>query len=167
MKKIKFYLLTLVIGSALIIGGCGDDDNPVDPGPGGTTASGNFTLNGGGYDNRTVNIVGGGAEYDPEDNTTGVVLYGVASGDTTTVIVVFPGNQTGSFPWDDELSAVYFYSNINNFYGPVEGSTSITAFGSVGNNISGTFSGTLSNTTLTDNITISGTFSARRIPDPS
>jgi hypothetical protein len=164
MKKIKFYLLTLVIGSALIIGGCGDD-NPVDPGPGGTTASGNFTLNGGGYDNQTINITAGGAEYDPAENRTGVALYGVAGNDTTTVVLIFPGNQTGTFNFDIDSSFAAFYTNLANYYISSEGSTTITTYGSVGNNISGTFSHTVSNVNLTDNIEINGTFSARRIPD--
>ena len=163
MKNLKLLLAVLILGAGLIINGCEDDNNPVDPGPG-ATASGSFTLNGGGYDNQTVNIVGGGALYDSSQDETGVILYGVVNNDTATIAIAFPGNSTGNFTWSDTTSYLSFYTNISTIYLGVDGSTNITSYGNVGSNIAGNFSGTLSLFSA-DSINIDGSFSARRISD--
>ena len=158
MKILKLYLFALILGTGLIITGCDDDENPVDPGPG-ASASGKFTLNGAGYTNQQVNIISGGVVYDSGTDETAVSLYGFFDNDTTVVTILFDGNSTVT----DSSSYIQFRKSLSLIYSSLDGITNITSYGNVGSNVSGNFEGILTLASLTDTVSITGNFSARRI----
>lgn len=179
--RILSSLLTIVLlSTALLISGCSkdeSDDNPLDPGNGGiggNTSSNSITLNGGGYTNKTVNFNISIGAFIASENMTAVMMSGVSGNDSVFVGLSMSGNAAGTFDWEDytsETSKTYVIIRIGGLTNPNAavlisplgtGKTIITGYGSVGQNIAGTFSGTLLRYSDQSQITVTGKFSALR-----
>jgi hypothetical protein len=174
MKSIPPLILVSSLIVFLFFSGCKKAESTTGPtGPGtatGGTAS--FTLNGAGFSNQTVNIallVGG---FSVSNNMTGVAGSSVGAADTTWLTMAFPGSSTGTFQFSDTVGVVIRRGGgssarmfVNGLGG---GQIAVTAYGSVGGNITGSFSGRLYDVTLSgiDSVSVSnGSFSALRAPN--
>ncbi|MDI6767779.1 MAG: hypothetical protein QME52_13240 [Bacteroidota bacterium] len=166
--RVMFVLFTI-----LIFGACKEESSS--PGPDNGTnvglATASLIINGSGYINRTFSFSVATGVHSPVENETGIAA-GLSSGtDSVALVIVFPGNQTGTFGWSDTTVVglfVYGTGGIQKTFTSYDGSgsTTVSSFGAVGGFISGTFSGKLIGGTppnTTDTVTVSnGSFSAKR-----
>lgn len=174
-SKTFLNLLTIAIILLLSAGlmSCKKDSGPTNPGtdPGPTQYTTSFTLNGGGFNNRTItlqNTVGG---YDADDNISGIGVAGISGSDSVSFALIFPGSSTGSFPWNDTTSygLIIIGQTINqNMYVTLmgQGSTTVTGYGNPPTGqITGTFSGKFAQVAQSpDTITVTnGSFKALRV----
>jgi len=159
-RKLVLTLLSLIIFAL----GCKEETStaPEEPNPSGTMT---FTLNGGGFSNRTITLSAAVARYDVGEGETGVAAAGISGTDSVNCGLVFPGNQTGTFSWvSGDFGLVFALSNPQRVYFPVSGSTTVSSYGAVGSNVRGTFSGTVTRLGTNETVTVSnGQFSATRI----
>jgi len=149
-----------------------DDSNPTDINGGGNTTS-TITLNGDGFSNKQVTISAGTSGYSTANQVTGGTL---SCSDNIQVTFIVPGNQTGTFNFSveetssDILTGLLLVSGTGTNakqYGVMSGSGSITisSYGAVGSAIKGSFTGKIYNVLTQAEVTISGSFSAIRVPD--
>lgn len=157
--KIVFFVL---IGALGFISCSKKSDNPVAPG-GSQTTELKLTI---GTQQITFNQGIGG--YAINENVSYVQFTKAESGDTLLFIMIFDGKATGSQNWNvnNDIGVILFQYGASGtiIFSPLNGSTNITAYGNVGSNITGTFSGTLQDNN-SQNINVSGTFSVQRSPD--
>lgn len=138
--------------------------------PGGGSGSASFTLNGGPFNNRTSTLTEVRGAYIPADRATGIYGRGISGSDSVYLYILFMGNQTGTFPWTDSTGVALLVGTGTTALGyeSVEGrgQVVVTAYGSVGGNITGTFSGRMfgGGAAGADSVTVSnGSFSAVRL----
>ncbi len=169
MKKIKF----LTIGLAafilvLMFTGCSKkSDNPVAPIVT-TTAEANIVLNGAGYTNKSVTLSNGTCGYSASDTLTAVYFSGKVDNDSLYLYIVFQGNHSGTFNWDQNNgSIIYKFTSTSTltFIGAQQGTTTVNSYGAVGDKVGGNINGKLIETGSQTELNISGSFSAIRIPD--
>ncbi|RJP71476.1 MAG: hypothetical protein C4539_04970 [Ignavibacteriales bacterium] len=172
--KISYRILSLVFVFAVLIAGCKkDDSNPTGTDTTGGTYS--ITLNGDGFSNKQVTINSAAGGYSTTNDVTGITL---SCSDNIMVTLVSPGKQTGTFNFSvDETSSdiitglllvINAGTTSTKTYGVKSGSGTITisSYGSVGGQIKGSFTGKIYDVTSpTTEVTISGSFSATRVPD--
>lgn len=147
-----------------------DDDDPVAPGgnnnnTGGMSAS--VTLNGDGFNNKSLNFNAASAGYSNSEALTGVVFSGA---DSITVSLVFAGKTTGTYTVsvgsDNELeNGFVIIKGSSKYYISKGGSIKVTEYGNVGGYIKGTFNGTAEDEYTNTTVSVSGSFSALRQPD--
>ncbi len=178
MKKWSFWLSSILVMAILIfLSGCSkkSSDNPVSPNNP-TTGSGSITMNGDGYNNTKINFGYGVAGYSISDQATMAIFYGSTGNDSLMIVVEFAGQGTGDHAWQEfsDTSStiigvgiyVYGSSGSYNYYVPkAGGKTSVSKYGSIGDTIEGSFSGTVKHPVTSNTITISGSFKAMRVPD--
>ena len=172
MKKIKLF--SIVVTSLVIVSmfaGCSkkSDSNPVGPTPTPiVNADAQITLNGAGYNNQTVNFSNGLCGYSVQDTATAVYFTAAANNDSLQLYIVFKGNHTGTFNSDTANGVILYKATSNStttFIGVANGSTTVNSYGAVGDKVSGSINGQLIDSNTQATLSISGTFSAARIPD--
>jgi hypothetical protein len=169
MKKIKILTIgfsTLI--AVLMLTGCSKkSDNPVAPTQI-TSAEANIVLNGAGYTNKSITLSNGLCGYSIPDTTTVVYFNGTNDGDSLHLYIVFKGNHTGTINWDQDNGSE-LYKNTSSgyltFIGISQGTTTVNTYGAVGDKIEGNINGKLIESTSQTELTISGSFSAVRVPD--
>lgn len=159
--KMKFALIILVVIIGFI--SCSKkSDNPVAPG-GGQTTELKLTF---GTQQITFNQGAGG--YAINEDVSYVQFTKSEAGDTLLFIMLFAGKATGNQNWDvtNDLGPVLIQYGASGIvaYTPINGSTSITAYGNVGGYISGTFTGQLEDPSGSS-MNVNGNFSVQRIAD--
>lgn len=169
MKKFNRSQIVLAIVIAVMsFYACSkDSDSPVDPNNV-TNSNANLTLNGDGYANKSVSLGNGLGEYSIPDTTTIVQFSGKVDNDTLYFAVVFKGNHTGTYNWDDDNGTiVYKITSTGNYtyVGVSQGLTTINSYGAVNGKIEGIVNGKLIEGTSANELNINGSFSAVRIPD--
>lgn len=174
MKNIASSILAGSLILFLFLSGCKKSDTATNPtGPGTTTGgTASFTLNGAGFSNQNFSIAGVVGGFSVKDNMSGIAGASVSAGDTTWLAIAFPGSSTGTFQFGDTVGMVInrgagssAHAFVNGIGG---GQIIVTAYGGVGGNITGSFSGKLYSLTQTalDSLTVSnGSFSALRVPN--
>ncbi len=170
-QKIKLFSLCIVILLSIMVGcskSSDNNNNPVDPGNQ-TNYEAKLTLNGSGYSNLNVTLGNGGCGFSIPDNVTGFVFFGMAGSDSLTFVFQIPGKQAGTYSWRaSEPDAVILKqgtSGTTAFYADSIGTTTISNYGAVAGKVEGNISGKLINPVSNTELTISGTFSALRVPD--
>ncbi len=177
-KTFLRILSVLSVAVFLFLSGCSkkSDSNPVGP-TNPVTGSGSVTLNGGGYNNATINFGIGAGGYTSTDQMTACVIYGATGNDSLLIVIEFPGKSTGNYQWqaftqnssnvNGVAVNVYNSKGTNNYFIPAAGGkTNVSTYGSVGQTIEGTFNGTIQDAvTSSTTITISGSFKVLRVPD--
>lgn len=180
----KFLLksLPLLIISFAFFQGCDKTDNPASASTQQTSNGFSFVINGGEYKNKTVTITSPasdsiGAVYFTNKDTTAIVLSGKIDTTTFNLVLTFKGKQAKTIAMDStvfESDPVVLLESPTVFalYVGINGTTNVDTYGSVGEFVSGRFSGTFTgvrfSTTGLDTVraTISnGIFSARRLAD--
>jgi hypothetical protein len=144
-----------------------DSDSPVDPNNI-TNSTATITLNGAGYTNKSVTLSNGLAEYSIPDTMTALQFSGKVDNDTLYFAILVKGNNTGTYNWDDENGTViYRITSTGNYtyVGVTQGSTTISSYGGVTGKIEGTVNGKLIEVSSLNELNISGSFSAVRLPD--
>jgi hypothetical protein len=169
MKNKMSHSFGLVLFTVILVfSGCSkNSDNPVEPNNI-ITAEANLTLNGAGYTDKAVTLSNGVGGYSVSDSSTALVFSGKSDNDSLYLYIVFKGNHTGTFNWDQNNSSIlYKYSSTGNniFLGVQQGTTTISSYGAVGAKVEGTLSGKLIEITSQAELNISGSFSAVRIQD--
>lgn len=167
MKKNIFALLLFVLATGFMFSSCSkddDDDSGNDPTPTSTNEL-SFVVNGGAYNNQTFTFKAtANAIYDPAMDATGCSFSDAAG---NTAMVAFTGHATGTYTVSDDDGLAAFLNNNTTIMGLTSGTIVVTAYGTVGNVVSGTFSGTgvvSTNFGAPDTITFSnGKFKAARI----
>ena len=130
------------------------------------------TLNGGGYSNQAYTIEKGTVPalsyYETSTNTTSIVIV---SGDKT-VSVVFPNKSIGAYNFSSTANSAPAYVTLGftNTHvlaaKPGSGTITVTAYGNVGSEVKGTFSGTFYDSSNGNEVTVTnGTFTATRSSD--
>ncbi len=175
------YLFAIqILFASISITSCSDDSNGNTP-----TTNTNSTIsaifNGATFSNTQVNMIdkSRGAFMNNNDSSILGILDAIAtfsSSEMRRVIftITNPEGKTGTFAWVDPKGAVLSSSGVffdiyaadqtHQTYQPVQGSTIITKFGNVSEQIEGTFNGTMRNTTNGQIITLTnGTFSITRL----
>jgi hypothetical protein len=173
MKSI--ILFSSIVLSLFLLAGCSKkDENPLDPlngGNGNFKAEGVVTLNGGPYNNISVNAVGGYGFNIPQNNTSYLTYWGQNQNDSVVINILFAGNQAGTFAWDSEDSGILIIEGQGNsakiLWSEENGTTTITKYGAVNDVVAGTFSGYVYNDENTDSVLVSGSFSIPRVADQS
>lgn len=168
----RYLVVILSLSAALVLNSCSDDDDdPTGPGNGGNNQANKISFTGGRYNNQTFNLTPIAGGYSVSEDISAVILAGMAGQDSLSIVVAFPGNSTGTFTWQDASSdeassgVIISVSNDPNkwYLSDVTGSTSISAYGQVGQAITGTFSGTVYS--VSDSAAVTGSFSVTRTPD--
>jgi hypothetical protein len=144
-----------------------DSSNPVDPN---NVANSNaaLTLNGSGYSNKSATLANGLCQYSTPDTETVVQFFGKVDNDSLYLAIIFLGNSTGTYNWnDDNAVVIYRTTSTGNFiyYGITQGTTTISSYGAVNGKIQGSITGKLIEQTSLSELNISGSFSAVRIQD--
>lgn len=176
MKKVMFNLFYISIVLSILFIGCSKDNsnNPADPGGGGggtINGQANITLNGGTFNNQQVVLKNGIGGYSVSDTITAIIFSGTLNSDSLLLYIMFKGNQGGVKPWDNDNSGVWLYqkkSSGSTYYlsdSGGSGSTNISSYGSVGGKIEGSLNGKIVEPVSSDEVTITGNFSATRVPD--
>lgn len=195
MKTNLFQKALLALLFLSIVSACKKDDNPANPGGGGATGEGSFTINGAGINNRTYNVLPqipgtpfnnfALGFYNTNDTATYVSNTGTASGDTTSVRVLigFRGNQAGNFQTNavpriiqvvvGERSFVAGFESSGIGSAIISGTTfnlNVTRYDAVGGRIQGSYTGTLREASVKGGlgnatITITGNFNVVRLTD--
>jgi hypothetical protein len=136
-----------------------DPDGPQTP----TNSSVSLFLNGGAYSNTRLDLLDNvrGASLNTSTRVTTAILDALgtfSSGETKRVVLTLtvPTPAPGTYAWTDPKGAVLTASGLFlSVYGadqstatwqPVQGSSTVTLFGGVGEQITGSFNGTLRNT---------------------
>jgi len=159
-----------------VLAGCGkDDDNPVDPGEknNNTFGSGSITLNGSGYSNKTINFASVSGGYINSDTQTGISMVALDGSDSIIVTIIFDGKETGSRNFLVETGTEEIVNGVSLmkadlsefFLSENNGSINISSYGNIGAKISGTFNGVLKSVLNNNDLNVSGSFSAVRLPD--
>lgn len=169
MKKQKFHIFNLIILTLILLIGCSDDknENPVLPGNN-SNAQATITLNGGPFANQSVTLSNGVSSYSVSDSATAILFSGTLNADSLYFYIVFNGKQTGTINWDSDNGVIIYKngtSGLSTYLGANQGTTTISAYGSVGGKVEGSVSGKLLDVSTQNEIDLSGTFSANRIPD--
>ncbi len=172
------FLSVLALLVFVVFSGCSKKSSSSNPlTPGNVTGGGTITLNGGGYTNATVNFTTGVGAYLTSDKMTNCIFYGKVGADSILVLVGFAGTSTGNYQWQDFTQsstnfngvAVNIYNNaagVNKYFVPKSGgNTNVTTFGSVGQTIEGSYSGSTIDVATSETITVTGSFKATRGPD--
>ena len=73
-----------------------------------TNSNANLTLNGDGYANKSGSLGNSLGEYSIPDTTTIVQFSGKVDNDTLYFAVVFKGNHTGTYNWDDDNVTIVY-----------------------------------------------------------
>ena len=133
------------------------------------TGDNKFTVDGGGFSNRTFTFASDTSEvygyFDPTDSLSLIFMFKVVDPDTITFWFTFYGTGTGT---PTEVT-MYFYHNSTYYfaytgYPGTSTNVNVTGYGGIGGLIEGTFSGTLRDYTGSTGVTISaGQFSVIRI----
>jgi hypothetical protein len=165
MKKIIFnYLFVIAIVSITLLSACADEGNAVD-----TTLiypyKMTLTLDGDGFTNKTVTLQKTLSTYSSSYDETFGQFYDVVDGDSLYFYFQYIGGQTGTSIWRQTELDAYLETSYNDYYYPLSGETIITSYGDIRGSIEGTISGVLYHHSTNAQITISGTFNARRIGD--
>ena len=167
MFKRSQFVLVLVITVMSFYACSKDSNNPVDQGNV-VSAEAKLTLNGAGYTNKAVTLSNGICGYSIGDTLTAVFFSGKVDTDSLYLYIIFRGNQSGIFNWDQANGAIlYKYSTTGNlsYIGIQQGSTTVSSYGAVNAKVEGTLSGKLIEANSPVELNISGSFSAVRIPD--
>lgn len=169
MKKFhRSQIVLVIVISVISFYACSKDSNsPVDPNNV-TNSSANLTLNGDGYANKSVTLGNGLGEYSIPDTTTIVQFSGKVDNDTLYFAVVIKGNHTGTYNWNDDNGTIVYKITSTGSYtyvGTSQGSTTINSYGAVNGKIEGTVNGKLIEGTSANELNVSGSFSAVRLPD--
>lgn len=174
MRSFCLYIAIICMGTLI---SCGDDST--DPGNPQVGANG-FVLDGGGYAKTAVSLTDstGIVQYDTTNTLTtytasGTAIFGKSvSGaeQSIGVTITVAGNASGTSPWNNLTTGAGGYGltlRIDSaIYVAVQGTTTVTSYGAVGDMVTGTFSGTVKDIATGTVLTITdGTFSAKRIPD--
>jgi hypothetical protein len=172
MKNIAARTTAGLIILLLVTSGCQKKETATSPTGNTTGGTASFTLNGAGFSNQTFNIVGVVGGYSVSDHMTGLVGSAMSSGDTTHLTIVFPGSSTGTFQFSDTVGVIISRGSGSSAHAFINGigggQIAVTAYGGVGGNIIGSFSGRLYDVSLTglDSVTVSnGSFNALRMPN--
>ena len=99
---------------------------------------------------------------------TAVQFSGKVDNDTLYMAIIFKGNNTGTFSWNDETGIILYKSTSTGYYtylGTSQGTSTVSTYGSVGNKVEGNVNGKLIEASSLAEINITGNFSAARIPD--
>lgn len=169
MKIIKFHLFNLLLFTLVLIIGCSDDNNnnPVNPGNQ-VNSEAKLTLNGGPFVNQSVTLSNGVSSYSVSDTATAILFSGTLNSDSLYLYIIFKGNQSGTINWDSDNGVIIYRngtSGLSTYLGASQGTTTVSAYGSVGGKVEGSLSGKLLDVTTQSEINLSGTFSATRIQD--
>jgi len=141
MKSI-YYLLIFVMFAAQILIGCKSDTN--NPITGSQQEVNRIVFNGGGFNNASAQAYMTYAGYYPSMDKTGFSFYIIISPDTMYLLLYTPGQTTGTFPWMTEGDHAILYvtgHNSGHYNAEGSGTTTITSYGNVGQNIQGNFNG--------------------------
>lgn len=163
MKTHKIHFVVVILVGIMGFISCSKkSDNPVAPG-GNQTTELKLTI---GTKQITFNQGTGG--YAVAENVSYIQFTTAEAGDTLLFIMIFAGKATGTQNWDvnnDQGAILIQYGASGTLiYSPLNGSTSITAYGNVGGYISGTFTGQLQDSNGSS-VNVSGNFSVQRIAD--
>lgn len=177
MEKIKFILLVLLTAATLVIvSSCSKDSsgNPLEPegnnGKGNNSGSqASVTLNGDGFNNEKITAFDGAVYYDRENDATYLSITAKAGSDTAIVLLAFASDKTGTFLWDNEEGVAYLIlasqSKVIGYVSSNSGSVTITEYGAVNQYVKGRFEGVVYQDNTNIELTLSGTFSVKRISD--
>ena len=167
MFKRSQSVLILILSVMFFYACSSDSDNPIDPNNV-TNSTATLTLNGSGYTNKSVTLSNGLAEYSVSDTVTAVQFSGKVDNDTLYMAIIFRGNNTGTFSWNDETGIILYKSTSTGYYtylGISQGTSTVSTYGSVGNKVEGNVNGKLIEASSLAEINITGNFSAARISD--
>jgi hypothetical protein len=171
--------LLIVVFPVLMLASC-DKDDPAGPAAA-TNSSARCILNGDPFSNAQLIMQStshGAWVTTSSGRATGAmdVIGSFSGGDTRRVIftITIPEAKTGGFAWIDPQGAVLSPSGVFleiynpdqtvSRYQPVQGSTTVSKFGNVTEQIEGSFSGTLRNTNDGRLVSVSnGTFGLTRL----
>lgn len=143
MKIVKTVLIITPL-CLLLFTGCSKDSSPTETPQ--QEEVNKISLNGAGYNNVTMSPYICTGVYNSSTNKTGLVFQGVIEADTVMFLLWFPGQTTGTFPWQTADNYAWFFNNSTSiiYYNSVNsGSTTVTSYGDVGQNIEGNCSGKL------------------------
>ncbi|MDT3696975.1 MAG: hypothetical protein ROY99_11365 [Ignavibacterium sp.] len=177
MKNIKFVFFFLSLLSVVLFISCSksDSNNPVNPGGGGNNGGGGssneakLTLNGDTFNNQVVTLKNGTAGYSVSDTATVALFMGTVNSDSLYFYIVFKGKQTGAQNWGGDFGVMLSKkssSAMSYYLGSQQGTTTVSNYGAVGGKIEGSVSGKLIlQTAALTEVSVSGNFSATRVPD--
>jgi hypothetical protein len=175
----NYLTRTLPLLALILLVSCGGKD-PTSVGDTLQTGSNGVILSGGTFARTAINFTDSTAVaiFDSSKNRTAYTASGSAvfakrvAGTPREVLasLTFPGDNTGTFQWDDltaQASGTGLTLTIDSVvYKAVSGQTNVAEYANVGGAVSGTFSGSLKNSSTGEVITIeSAKFSAKRGPD--
>jgi len=177
MKVFKscIFLVSIIILSVFV--GCSksDENNPMDPGNGGgggggsITGQAQITLNGGEFSNKVFTFSKGIGAYSVGDAVTSMTFLTANNSDSLVFYILFSGNTAATRNWgtDNAITlSIKSSGSSKTFLGITNGSTTVTNYGAVGGKLEGNVSGKiLESSANPTEVTISGTFSALRMPD--
>jgi hypothetical protein len=159
MKKTTIALLFIAFCSVIALSSCSkdsDDDGGNDPTPTVTNEL-SFVVNGGAYTNQTFTF-----------KATASAIYDLALDATgNSALLSFTGHTSGTYTISDDDGLGVFLNNNTTIMALTGGTIVVNTYGTVGNVISGTFSGTgvvSTNFGVPDTITLAnGKFRATRV----
>ena len=141
MKKCE--ILCIIFIAVLLISGCKEDSTSPTP----TQEEVNkIFFNGAGYNNVSAFPYLTAGVYNSGTNRMGMGFYCMIGSDTVALFLYFPGQSTGTFPWQTaDNYALFFKSSVSTlYYNSVNsGTTVVTGCSGVGQKIEGNFSGKL------------------------
>ncbi|HEX7356795.1 MAG TPA: hypothetical protein VF270_03685 [Ignavibacteriaceae bacterium] len=165
--KYSKFVFIIILLMALNYSCSKDSNNPADPNNI-VTSEAKLTLNGAGYTNKSVTLSNGVCSYSPGDTLTAAIFSGKVDSDSLYFYVIFKGNQTGTFNWNTENGVLIYKSSSGGFVsyiGVTQGTTTISAYGSVTGKVEGSVNGKLIESGSLAELNVTGTFSATRVPD--
>ncbi|NOY05816.1 MAG: hypothetical protein GXO82_04160 [Chlorobi bacterium] len=167
---------------SFLISACSNDSSPTTPSTT-TNSSARFILNGSPYANVSIDIrdnVNGAWLDNSTKRVTGILdapaTFSTGSIKRTVFTLTLPEGKTGTFQWIDAKGGVLSESGVfidiydgstrTHTLQAMSGTTRVTVFGSIGDSIAGTFSGTLRLKETGDIISLSsGSFTFTRLPN--
>ena len=160
MRSIMRLMFIALVMIAFVLTSCSkDSSNPITP-----LISSKFTctLNGGGYSNQTITLTNtGGAAYTSDENATGI-FFSSSTNDKGGLVI--KGKSTGTFTIDESNYEVTISMNGKTPLILTSGTIVVSAYGAVGGEVKGTFSGTSINPSTLETVQVTnGSFSAKRI----
>ncbi len=175
-RKFLPFISVISIFVLIVFSGCSNMNSSNSVSPEELTTGGSITLNGGGYNNTTVNFGIGQAAYSTNAQITKCLFYGKIGNDSILVIVAFSGESTGNHQWQQfslnstnivGVAANIYNSSTNNGYFMPDsgGNTTVSVYGNVGQTIEGSYSGTTQDIATSAKIAVNGTFKATREAD--
>jgi hypothetical protein len=170
MKNALTLIFAGIVAVLLASSGCKKSESTTSPqGPSSTSGTASFTLNGAGFSNASFTVSDLGGVFSPSDNMTTILGSSASAADTLLLGIIFPGSSTGTFGFISDSIGVIITSEATSsaFVSQTgSGQITVTAYGNVGGNIAGTFSGKLYGWTQLqqlDSVTVSnGSFNAIR-----